>query len=115
VNDGHVAAALRYIREHAQDGISVKEVLRAVPVSRTLLERKFVAHLGESPHRLIKRQKIDAVRQLLAETDVAIARIADMTGFESASYLSAAFRKETGETPREFRLKHRRAVPGALR
>ena len=107
VADRHVAEAMRYIREHAHDGIGVKDVLRAVPVSRTLLERKFGRLIGESPHRLIKRQKIDRVRQLLAETDVPIARIADMTGFESPSYLSAVFRRETGESPREFRDKHR--------
>jgi LacI family transcriptional regulator len=107
VADRHVAEAMRYIREHAHDGIGVKDVLRAVPVSRTLLERKFGRLIGESPHRLIKRQKIDRVRQLLAETDVPIARIADMTGFESPSYLSVVFRRETGESPREFRDKHR--------
>lgn len=107
VPDRHVAAALRYIREHAHDGIAVKDVLRAVPVSRTLLERKFSQLMGESLHRLIKRRQIERVRQLLAETEVAVARIADMTGFESASYLSAVFRRETGESPREFRQKHR--------
>jgi|APLak6261659120_1056016.scaffolds.fasta_scaffold02267_2 LacI family transcriptional regulator len=107
VNDRHVGAALQYIRAHAQDGIGVKDILRAVPVSRTLLERKFVRVLGESPHRHIKRLKLERVRQLLAETDVPIARIADLTGFESPSYLSAAFKKETGVTPRSFRAKQR--------
>lgn len=107
VNDRHVGAALQYIRAHAQDGIGMKDVLRAVPVSRTLLEKKFIQVLGESPHRHIKRLKLERVRQLLAETDVPIARIADMTGFESPSYLSAAFKKETGVTPRIFRTKQR--------
>ncbi len=107
VSDRHVAAAMRYIREHAHDGIGIKDVLRAVPVSRTLLERKFSRLIGESPHRVIKRHQIDRARQLLAETDLAIARIADMAGFDSASYLSAMFRRETGESPRAFRTKHR--------
>lgn len=107
VADRHVAAALRYVREHAHDGIAVKDVLRVVPVSRTLLERKFRRFMGESLHRIIKRRQIERVRQLLAETDIAVARIADMTGFESASYLSAVFRRETGTSPRDFRHKHR--------
>lgn len=107
VADRHVAAALRYIREHAHDGIGVKDVLRAVPVSRTLLERKFSHLVGESPHRQIRRHQLDKVRQLLAETGLPVARIADMTGFESASYLSTVFRRETKETPRAYRAKHR--------
>lgn len=106
VADRHVAAALRFIRDHAHDGIGVKDVLRAVPVSRTLLERKFSHLVGESPHRQIRRHQLDKARQLLAETGLPVARIADMTGFESASYLSAVFRRETGETPRAYRAKH---------
>jgi LacI family transcriptional regulator len=110
VTDKHVAAALRYIRDHSHHGIRVKEVLGAVPVSRTLLERKFIHQLGESPHRLIKRQQIERVRQLLVESDLPIARIADMAGFESPSYLSAAFRRETGESPRIHRARFRGRV-----
>jgi LacI family transcriptional regulator len=103
VSDRHVVAALRYIREHACDGIDVSDVLRTVPVSRTLLERKFARLVGESPHRLIRRRRIERACQLLRESDLPIAMIADLTGFESASYLSAVFRAERGETPREFR------------
>jgi LacI family transcriptional regulator len=76
---------------------------------RTLLERKFTRLIGESPHRRIKRQQLERARQLLAETELPIARIADLAGFESASYLSASFRRETGQNPRAFRDQHRRA------
>jgi LacI family transcriptional regulator len=100
-------AALRYIREHACDGIDVSDVLRNVPVSRTLLERNFARLVGDSPHRLIKRRQIERVCQLLAESDLPVARVADLTGFESASYLSAVFRREVGTTPRAYRTQHR--------
>jgi LacI family transcriptional regulator len=103
VPDAHVVAALRYIRAHACDGINVADVLRAVPISRTLLERKFEQFVGDSPHRLIKRRQIERVCQLLTESDLSIAMIADMTGFESASYLSSVFRREMQTTPREYR------------
>lgn len=107
VADRHVVEALRYIRNHACDGIDVADVLRAVPVSRTLLERKFARYVGTSPHRAIKRRQIERVCQLLAESQLSIALIADIAGFESASYLSAVFRRETGETPRAYRERHR--------
>jgi len=108
VADRHVVAALRYIRAHACDGIDVSDVLRAVPVSRTLLERKFAQHVGDSPHRLIKTRQIERACQLLAESDMSIALIADMTGFDSASYLSAVFRRERHTTPRAYREAARR-------
>ncbi len=110
VADRHVVTALRYIREHACDGIDVSDVLRTVAVSRTLLERKFAGLVGCSPHALIKRRQLERVCQLLAESDLPIARVADVTGFDSASYLSAVFRREVGETPRAYRNRHRRVV-----
>jgi AraC-like DNA-binding protein len=33
--------------------------------------------------------------------------VAELAGFESASYLSVVFRRETGESPYAYRLKHR--------
>jgi LacI family transcriptional regulator len=107
VADARVAAALRFIREHVGDGIDVSDVLRAVPMSRTLLERKFQAALGHSPHRQIVRQRIARAKHLLAESEVSIGVVAELAGFNDASYLSVAFRRETGESPHTYRARHR--------
>lgn len=107
VADSKVAAALKFIREHACEGIDVSDVLKAVPMSRTLLERKFQSLLGHSPHRQIVQAKIERAKHLLVESEVSIAVVADLAGFESASYLSARFRHETGESPYAYRARHR--------
>jgi LacI family transcriptional regulator len=106
VPDPTVAAAVRHIRTHASDGINVADVLRAFPMSRTLLERKFRRWLGCSPHHLIKSARVERAKELLAETSLPIARVADLAGFESPSYLSAAFRHAVGESPRAYRQRH---------
>lgn len=107
VADARLAAAVRIVRHHATDGINVADLLRKVPMSRTHLEQRFKAHFGVSPHRMIKTAKIARARELLLESDLPIARIADLAGFESPSYLSAAFRRKTGESPLAFRRKLR--------
>ena len=107
VADPKVAAALRFIRLHAVEGINVKDVLAAVPVSRTLLERKFKALLGHSPHRQIVQQKIERAKHLLVESEVSIRVVAELVGFDNPSYLSVAFRREVGESPHAFRARHR--------
>ena len=112
VADERVGRALRHIREHVGDGIDVSDVLRAVPMSRTLLERKFQAALGHSPHREIVRQRIGRAKHLLAESEVSIAVVAQLAGFDSASYLSVAFRRETGESPYAYRRRLRTAAAG---
>ena len=107
VEDPKVAAALKYIRQHACEGVNVSDVLRAVPMSRTLFERKFKAMLGHSPHRQLVQAKVERAKHLLVESEVSIAVVADLAGFDSASYLSVVFRRETGESPYAYRVKHR--------
>ena len=82
-------------------------MLRAVPMSRTLLERKFKTLLGYSPHQLIVQQKMERAKQLLVDSDISIKVVAELAGFQNASYLSVAFRRETGESPYAYRRKHR--------
>jgi LacI family transcriptional regulator len=107
VADAKVAAALKFIRQHACEGVDVGDVLRAVPMSRTRLEEKFKALLGHSPHRQIVQQKIARAKHLLAESELAIRAVAEQAGFDNASYLSVAFRRETGESPYAFRARQR--------
>lgn len=107
VEDAALASAVRHIRERACDGINVHDLLGAVPMSRTLLERKFQRALGESPHRMILRTRTERACQMLIETDVPVARIADLCGFGSPSYMSSVFRREVREAPLAFRFRHR--------
>ena len=103
VDDPAVAAAARYIREHATAGIGVEDVLRAVPMSRTLLERRFKRLLGRSPGEHILKVRIEHVKTLLATTGLSVGAIADSAGFTHSEYLSVAFRRETGLTPTSYR------------
>lgn len=107
VADRQVAAAVRFIGAHACEGIGVAAVLRAVPGSRTCLERKFRHWLGRTPHQLIAQCRLERARQLLAETELAIAEVAELAGFDSGSYLSVAFRRAMGATPLAYRRQHR--------
>jgi len=106
VADAKVASALKFIRQHACAGVDVGDVLRAVPMSRTRLEEKFKALLGHSPHRQIVQQRIARAKHLLAESKIAISEVAEQAGFDNASYLSVAFRRETGLSPFAYRAKY---------
>ncbi len=103
VGDAKVSAAVSYIRDHVNEGIDVADLLRAVPMSRTLLERKFKKMLGQTPHEHILRTRLARVKTMLADTELSIALIADRTGFEHAEYLSVAFHREIGMTPTKWR------------
>jgi len=107
VSDRQVAAAVRFIREHACEGITVEQVLKAVPMSRTLLERRFKKLLGYTPHDHILRVKIERVKTLLTSTDLSMVQIAERTGFEHVEYLSVSFKRASGESPSSYRSRHK--------
>jgi len=107
IDDRNVARAVHFIRQHACDGIKVKDVLKAVPHSRTLLESRFKKLIGRTPHEEILRVRLNRVKQLLTETDLPLEQIAERAGFPHVEYLSVAFRREVGMPPSQFRSEHR--------
>jgi LacI family transcriptional regulator len=103
VDDREVARAVQFIREHACAGINVSDILRAVPLSRRVLELRFQRLLGHTPREEILHVRLHRVKQLLAETDLPLYLIAERTGFEHVEYLSVVFKRETGQTTSAFR------------
>ncbi|QEL20784.1 XylR family transcriptional regulator [Limnoglobus roseus] len=108
VDDPDVAAAVRFIRANAPRGIGVADVLRAVPVSRRVLEARFSKVLGHTPHEEIVRVQLGRAKELLVQTDLPLAAIADRVGFAHAGHLSVVFKKATGQSPGEYR---RHSIP----
>lgn len=103
VEDARIAAALRFIRQHATEQIDVPRVAREVALSRTVLERRMKALIGRSPGEEINRLRFAAVEKLLAQTDLTLDAIAARCGFAHPQYMAEAFKKRLGMTPGEFR------------
>jgi LacI family transcriptional regulator len=51
---------------------------------------------------------LELAKKMLFETNEKILVIARMTGFESPHHLCHVFRKTVGQTPKQYRLAHRR-------
>lgn len=113
VEDPDLVAAIRFIREHACEGISVWQVLEAVPLSRRALETRFQRLLGRTPHDEIVRVQIARARQLLAETNLPLKSIAGRLGIRHPEYLNVLFRRSTGQSPGAYRRENRRASAGS--
>lgn len=103
IEDEHVAKALHYIRKHAADNIRVNDLLDEVDLSRRALEHRFKKLLGHTPHEEIQRVRMNRAKELLLETDLTLNEIAEKLGFEHSEYLGAAFKREVGLSPGDFR------------
>lgn len=98
-----MARALRFIRDHACERISVSHVVEAAVTSRRYLERQMVVHLGRSPNQEILRVRIRRAQELLCETDLSLETIARQVGFPGSKYMGDVFVRETGQPPGQFR------------
>jgi LacI family transcriptional regulator len=103
ISDPDLVQALLYIRDHACNSMQIADVLRAVPISRRTIERKFAEVLGRTPAQEIRRIRMAKAKKLIAETDLTMDAIAESCGYGTYNYLTRIFTRENGITPREFR------------
>jgi LacI family transcriptional regulator len=108
VQDPDVAAALRFIHDHACEGIHFEDVSACVAVARVTLERRFQTLLGRTVHDEIQRIRMERARHLVADTNIPLKQIAFMIGIKQRTYFSVVFRHLFGCTPAEYRRRRSR-------
>lgn len=107
IDDADVAAALRFIHDHAHRPLRIADVLREVAVSRRGLERRFRRTLKRTLGEEIRRVHVERAKDLLAGAELPIAHVAVQAGFSDHKQLCVVFRQETGHTPSSYRRLHR--------
>ena len=103
IEDEIVQTALRYIRQHAWEDISVAKLAHDIAVSRRLLERRCRSILGRSVLEEIYRVRVERAKELLTDTHLPITAVAAQSGFPSAHRLDVVFAKRTGMSPTAYR------------
>jgi AraC family L-rhamnose operon regulatory protein RhaS len=99
-----VRQALRWIDEHLMESFSMRSVAVAAGLSESGLRRRFHDEIGKSPAEYVTQQRIERAKQLLRETSRPITDIAFALGFNSSPYFGAVFKRQTGQTPSQFRV-----------
>lgn len=102
-DDPCIATALRFIKNHAGQAISVPSVVEQVGVSRRTLERRFVRAVGRSILSEITHCRLERAKRLLLETDLPSHRVATGAGFGSTKTFNRVFRRAAGLPPKRFR------------
>ena len=105
-DEPHLAKALRYIRDHARDGVSVDEVAMSAGLSRRALEKRFRKQLGRSILEEVRRIRTDHIARLLVETDLPVAKIADLLGFPDIQHIARYFQADKHISPVAYRKVH---------
>ena len=104
VFDSQVGTAMRLMSEEPQRPWTVDSLARAVSVSRTSLADRFHRATGIPPMRYLTRLRIALAARQLGGSNASLAEIAERVGYSSDVALSKAFLRETGSSPRNYRL-----------
>jgi AraC-like DNA-binding protein len=101
--DARVGRALALLHERYAEPWTLDTLAREVGTSRTLLAVRFRELVGESPMAYLARWRITRAAHLLHGGRQPVARVAEQVGYRSDAVFSKAFRRITGQAPRDWR------------
>src|SRR5882757_1015382 len=92
-----------YIEERLAYDIPLATLAELARLSPYHFSRSFKHSFGLPPHRYHANRRIERAKQLLANREPSITKIALDVGFSETSTFSAAFHRLTGQTPSRYR------------
>jgi AraC-like DNA-binding protein len=98
-----VRKAMASIHERYREPISLKDIARALGVSKEYLARCFHQETGVTVVTYLNRYRIGQAKARLDAGRDSLTEIALEVGFASGPYFSRVFRQEVGMSPSEYR------------
>lgn len=92
-----------YIDRHYMEPITLQSMGEALRISPYYLSHVFKQMSGYSPVQYLLRRRIGEAQTLLITTELSVARIAEMVGYDSQSYFNLQFTKNVGMPPSRYR------------
>ena len=105
VESASITKAKAIVVANSEDQLSLSRVAKAVNVSAGYFSELFHKTTGMTFTDYVARVRVEKVKVLLANPRLQITTIAYDTGFKSLSQFNRVFKRVTGISPREHRLK----------
>lgn len=101
--DPAVGRALRLMHDAPARPWTVAALAEGVGMSRAALARRFTELVGEPPMAYLTSWRLSLAADLMRDPGVTLEAVARRVGYSTAFALSAAFKRERGVSPSEFR------------
>ncbi|MGQ7885434.1 response regulator transcription factor [Paenibacillus sp. WC2504] len=93
----------QYIDKHYMNNVTIQLLAEEAFLSPTYMCQIFKQETGETIIEFLTKVRIEKAKELLKSPDLKIFVIAEMVGFENATYFTTVFKKITGVLPGKYR------------
>ncbi|MCG7376249.1 response regulator [Paenibacillus sp. ACRSA] len=93
----------KYIEDHLSHGLSLDELGKVAHLHPVYFSKLFKQETGENVSNYISRKRLEKASQLLQDSELRIADIAQMIGYRKIQYFIQLFKQEYGVTPYQYR------------
>lgn len=93
----------QYLDEHHSEQITLRAAAERLHISEYYLAHVFKQEFGIPPMQYVMKRRIGEAQELLMNTDLPIAEVADRLGYSSVCHFNAMFKKNVGLPPGKFR------------
>ncbi|CRK81868.1 DNA-binding response regulator [Neobacillus massiliamazoniensis] len=98
--------AIQIIQTEYSEKLTLNYLASRIHINPAYLSRKFQEEVGMGFSEFLNNIRLKAAQKMLIQyPDMSISGISDKCGFNSQHYFSQMFRKVTGISPRDYRLK----------
>ncbi|MDY3927972.1 MAG: helix-turn-helix domain-containing protein [Clostridia bacterium] len=98
-----IDAAIEYIEKNLSSNISLESTAAHCFLSPAYFSMCFKNKTGKTFSSYLSDARLNKAKSLLSTTDIPINRVAELCGFNSASYFHRFFKRLTGTTPLNFK------------
>ena len=105
LHDKSISKALQHLHEEPARHWTIEELAQSVGSSRAAFARRFKSLVGETVFQYLTSLRMQRAKQLLRDTALPVYEVAQRAGYESDLAFTKAFKKNTGQTPRQYRLR----------
>ena len=88
---------------HLEQRFTIEALSKQYLMNPTTLKAMFKSVYGTSIAAHIKEHRMEQAAKLLRETDLSIAEIAGLVGYDSQSRFASAFKEAFGQLPKAYR------------
>jgi transcriptional regulator GlxA family with amidase domain len=92
-----------WLESHYHQAINFQNLAKQFDLSARSLNRRFKNALDQTPNDYLQKMRINAAKDLLQNTNLAINEIADKIGCPDPSYFTSLFKKHLHSTPIAYR------------